>query len=145
MGVEVGDGHKGPDSAGPAPLSAGGSFEKGTQLIRELLNFSPMSDDDTRRTRLDEGMKELETRMGGPAPLAGSLHQALSGAVFPLSAEQLLLLARENEAPSVVLSLLSNLPRQRYDSLEAIQQAVESQAEAGEEATEASHAPMPSR
>jgi hypothetical protein len=65
--------------------------------------------------------------------------------VYPLSADQLLLLARENEAPSVVLSLLSNLPRQRYDSLDAIQQAVESQAGAGEEDTEGPLAPMSSR
>ena len=104
-----------------------------------------MNDDDTRRTRLEEGMKELETRMGGPAPLAQPLHQALLGAVFPLSAEQLLVLARENEAPSVVLSLLGGLPRQRFDSLEAVQQAVESLAGPGEEATEAPSAPMPSR
>lgn len=90
-------------------------------------------------------MKELETRMGGPAPLAQPLHQALLGAVFPLSAEQLLWLARENEAPSVVLSLLSGLPGQRFDSLEAVQQAVESLAGPGEEATEPPPAPMPSR
>ena len=90
-------------------------------------------------------MKELETRMGGPAPLAQPLHQALLGAVFPLSAEQLRVLARENEAPSVVLSLLSSLPRQRFDSLEAVQQAVESLAGPGEEATEPPPAPMPSR
>ncbi len=56
------------------------------------------------------------------------LHQALLGAVFPLSSEQLVLLARENEAPSALLSLLGDLPRQRFDSLSAVQQALESQA-----------------
>jgi hypothetical protein len=94
-----------------------------------------MNDDDMRRTRLEEGMKELETRMGGPSPLAQPLHQALLGAVFPLSTEQLVRLARENDAPSVVLSLLGGLPRGRFDSLEAVQQAVESQAALGEEAS----------
>ncbi|WP_052518819.1 DUF2795 domain-containing protein [Archangium violaceum] len=104
-----------------------------------------MNDDDMRRTRLEEGMKELETRMGTPSPLAQPLHQALLGAVFPLSVEQLVLLARENEAPSLVVSLLGNLPARRFESLDAIQQALESQAGAGEEATEAPLAPMPSR
>lgn len=94
--------------------------------------------DDMRRTRLEEGMKELETRMGGPAPLAQPLHQALLGAVFPLSTEQLVRLARENEAPSVVVSLLGGLPRGRFESLDGVQQAVESQAVVGEEASEPS-------
>lgn len=101
--------------------------------------------DDMMRTRLEEGMKELETRMGAPSPLAQPLHQALLGAVFPLSVEQLVLLARENEAPSLVVSLLSNLPGRRFDSLEAVQQTLESQAGPGEEASEPSLAPMPSR
>ena len=90
-------------------------------------------------------MKELETRMGGPAPLAQPIHQALLGAVFPLSADQLVLLARENEAPSLIVSLLGNLPRRRFDSLEAVQEALESQAGPGEEAVEPLPAPMPSR
>ena len=104
-----------------------------------------MSNDDTRRTRLEEGMKELETRMGGPAPLAQPLHQALLGAVFPLSVDQLVLLARENEAPSLIVSLLGNLPGRRFASLEAVQEALESQAGPGEEAAEPSPALMPSR
>ncbi|WP_047862694.1 DUF2795 domain-containing protein [Archangium gephyra] len=90
-------------------------------------------------------MKELETRMGTPSPLAQPLHQSLLGAVFPLSVDQLVLLARENEAPSLIVSLLGSLPARRFDSLEAIQQTLESQAGAGEEATEAPLAPMPSR
>lgn len=104
-----------------------------------------MNDDDMRRTRLEEGMKELETRMGGPSALAQPLHQALLGAVFPLSTEQLVRLARENEASSVVLSLLGGLPRGRFDSLEAVQQAVESQAAMGEEANEPSLDTPPQR
>lgn len=104
-----------------------------------------MNDDDMRRTRLEEGMKELETRMGGPSPLAQPLHQALLGAVFPLSTEQLVRLARENDAPSLVLSLLGGLPRRRFESLDAVQQAVESQADVGEEATEPSLETPPQR
>ncbi|HYO59880.1 DUF2795 domain-containing protein [Archangium sp.] len=104
-----------------------------------------MNDDDTRRTRLEEGMKELETRMGGPAPLAQPLHQALLGAVFPLSTGQLVLLARENEAPAVILSVLSSLPGRRFESLDGVRRALESQAESGEQATKASSAPMLSR
>jgi uncharacterized protein DUF2795 len=104
-----------------------------------------MNDDDMRRTRLEEGMKELETRMGGPGPLAQPLHQALLGAVFPLSTEQLVRLARENEAPAVVLSLLGGLSRGRFDSLDAVQQAVESQAAMGEEANEPSLDTPPQR
>ena len=45
---------------------------------------------------------------------------ALAGAVFPLSAEQLVRVARENEAPGPLLTLLSTLPRGRFESLEAV-------------------------
>ncbi|HEX8821253.1 MAG TPA: DUF2795 domain-containing protein [Archangium sp.] len=85
-----------------------------------------MNDDDTRRIRLP-------------------LQQALLGAVFPLSTEQLVLLARENDAPPIVLSLLSGLPRQRFDSLDLVQRVVEAQLGVGEEAAEAPSAPMQSR
>ncbi len=104
-----------------------------------------MNDDDTRRTRLEEGMKELETRMGHPTPLAQPLHKALLGAVFPLSTEQLVWLARENEAPSVVVSLLSNLPERRFESLEAVQQELDAQPGVGEEAAEGSAPSMQER
>ena len=45
---------------------------------------------------------------------------ALAGAIFPLSPEQLLRVARENEAPGTVLTLLSALPRRSFDSLESV-------------------------
>lgn len=77
--------------------------------------------------------------------LVQPLRKALLGAVFPLSSEQLVLLARENEAPSVVLALLSGLPRRRFESLEAVRQELASQAGAGEEAPESLAAPMQSR
>ncbi len=110
------------------------SVEKGTQDLRELLNLGPMNGDDMRRTRLEEGMKELETRMGGPSPLAQPLHQALLGAVFPLSTDQLIWLARENDASAVILSLLSNLPGRQFESLDAVLLALELQNEASAEA-----------
>jgi len=56
--------------------------------------------------------------------LSGALPEALAGAVFPLSPEQLLRVARENEAPGALLTLLSALPRRRFDSLEAVGSAL---------------------
>jgi hypothetical protein len=50
-----------------------------------------------------------------------ALRQALQGAVYPLSREQLAWLARENGAPSAVLTLLSVLPRGDFRSLEAVE------------------------
>jgi hypothetical protein len=99
-----------------------------------------MNDDDMRRTRLAEGVQEPEARRGGPSPLAQPLQEALLGAVFPLSAEQLVRLARENEAPPVLLSLLGALPQRRFESLEEVREALESWPEA--EAAPA-EAPLP--
>lgn len=49
------------------------------------------------------------------------MRQALQGAVFPLSAEQLCRVARENGAPAAVLTLLGGLPRGEFSSMEAIE------------------------
>ena len=49
----------------------------------------------------------------------------MRGAVFPLSVEQLVWLARENEAPASVLTVLSGLPRGAFASCGAVQQGVE--------------------
>jgi hypothetical protein len=57
--------------------------------------------------------------------LSHAVPEALAGAVFPLSAEQLLLVARENEAPGALLTLLSTLPRRRFESLEAVAQLLQ--------------------
>ncbi|WP_233582511.1 DUF2795 domain-containing protein [Corallococcus sp. CA053C] len=79
------------------------------------------------RERLGLGLREVEP---SPVPLvpvvspAHSLQQALQGAVFPLTSEQLTWVARENEAPSHVLSLLGTLPRGRFASVEAVVLAV---------------------
>ncbi|MFP2933549.1 DUF2795 domain-containing protein [Pyxidicoccus sp. 3LG] len=77
------------------------------------------------RERLAQGVSELESRVGQPLPLAQSLHQALLGAVFPLTAEELAWVARENEAPRMVLSLLSSLPRGSFASVDAVAVALE--------------------
>jgi hypothetical protein len=58
------------------------------------------------------------------AELARSLSQALRGAVFPLCARQLVLLARENDASASLLTLLSGLPKSTFVSLTAVQVAL---------------------
>ncbi len=61
---------------------------------------------------------------GGPEPRsksASSLRQALQGAVYPLSAEQLARVAQENDAPAAILTLLGGLPRGDFRSLEAVE------------------------
>ena len=81
--------------------------------------------DDMTRERLAQGVSELQARVGQPLPLAQSLHEALLGAVVPLTAEELAWVARENEAPPVVLSLLGGLPRGSFASVDAVAVALE--------------------
>ncbi len=88
-----------------------------------LLNLWAMNDDMTRE-RLALGVSELESR-GGPQPFAESLHKALEGAVYPLSARQLAWVARENEAPAAVQSLLGTLPQASFGSVDAVARALE--------------------
>jgi hypothetical protein len=85
--------------------------------------------DDMSHAHLAEGMKQ-------------PLQKALRGAVFPLSRSQLLLLARENEAPAVVLSLLSTLPEHRFESLASVERGLEAQTGKGEREAEPSQPPM---
>lgn len=59
------------------------------------------------------------------SPLDSSLQLALRGAVFPLSVQQLVWLARENEAPASVLTLLSALPGGVFASAGAVQCGVD--------------------
>lgn len=87
--------------------------------------------DDMTRERLAQGVSELESRVGSPLPLAQSLQEALQGAVFPLSAEELTWVARENEAPPVMLSLLAGLARRRFASVDDVAQALEGAQPAG--------------
>jgi Protein of unknown function (DUF2795) len=81
--------------------------------------------DDMSRAQPPRGLGELQVREGQPFPLARPLEEALRGAVFPLSAEQLVHVARENEASPIVLSLLSVLPRQQFVSLDAVTHALD--------------------
>ncbi len=81
--------------------------------------------DDMTRERFAQGVSELESRVSPPLPLAQSLHAALLGAVFPLSAKELTWVARENEAPPMVLSLLGGLPRGRFASVDEVAVALE--------------------
>lgn len=78
----------------------------------------PMSNDTTQPLPLrpEDSPQELSGH------LSQALHQALAGAVFPLSAEQLVRVARENETSSLLLSLLGDLPQRKFESLEAVQQ-----------------------
>ncbi|XXF75812.1 DUF2795 domain-containing protein [Myxococcaceae bacterium GXIMD 01537] len=80
--------------------------------------------DDLRRAQLSRGVEAPEGREGQSFPLAQPLDAALRGAVFPLSAEQLVRVARENEAPATVLSLLSALPSRQYPSLDGVTRAL---------------------
>ncbi len=52
------------------------------------------------------------------------LREALEGAVFPLSAQQVVRVARENEAPGTLLTLLAELPSEEFHSLEAVESAL---------------------
>jgi len=81
--------------------------------------------DDMTRERLAQGVSELQARVSPPLPLAQSLHGALLGAVFPLSAEELTWVARENEASPLLLSLLGGLPRGRFASVDEVAVALE--------------------
>lgn len=54
-----------------------------------------------------------------------SVRQALEGAVYPLSAEQLARVARENGAPAAVLTLLGGLPRGDFPSIDAVESRLE--------------------
>jgi hypothetical protein len=83
-----------------------------------------MNDDMTRaRSALAEGGPEARAK-----PLlsrASLLRQSLQGAVFPLSREQLVRVARENAAPAELLTMLAGLPRGEFRSLEAVEFALD--------------------
>lgn len=119
------------------PRPQGRHRKKAGSRARSLLNFAQMNDDMTRE-RLAQGVSELEARVGQPLPLARALHDALLGAVFPLTAEEMAYVARENEAPPMVLSLLGGLPRGRFASADAVAVALEG-ALAGEDVSAVQH------
>ena len=90
-------------------------------------------------------MNDDMQRSGLDASLQQSLLHALRGAVFPLSVEQLGWLARENEAPAVVLTLLGGLPRGDFASASAVQQGVETLVASAESPAVAPPGPPASR
>lgn len=67
----------------------------------------------------------LEMPAATPHPLAGEVDAALRGAVFPLLRDELVWIARENEAPRMLVSLMSALPDQRYGSQDAVVRLLE--------------------
>jgi hypothetical protein len=66
-----------------------------------------------------------------------ALSEALQGAVFPLSCRQLVWLARENDASSSLLSLLSSLTGPAYGSVAAVRTALSPPPPGAEGAVEA--------
>ena len=57
-------------------------------------------------------------------PLAGQVASALEGAVYPLTRRELVLVARANEAPRTLLSLLEGIPDGDFRSLDEVQLAL---------------------
>jgi hypothetical protein len=102
-------------------------MKKARKEPRACLTFDQMNDDMSRaRSTLGDG--GLEARVEPPLSLSLLLRQALQGAVYPLSAEQLGRIARENAAPTELLTLLGGLPRKQFRSLEAVEFALEGDA-----------------
>jgi hypothetical protein len=87
--------------------------------------------DDMSRARSTYGDGGPEARVKPLLSVSSLLRQALQGAVYPLSAEQLGRIARENAAPAEVLTLLGALPRQDFGSLQAVEFALEGDAPQG--------------
>lgn len=85
--------------------------------------------DDMSRARSTYGDGGLEARVKPLLSVTSLLRQALQGAVYPLSADQLGRIARENAAPAEVLTLLGALPRQDFRSLQAVEFALEGDAQ----------------
>jgi hypothetical protein len=80
--------------------------------------------DDMTRARPAPGEGGSEVRAKPLLPRASLLRQSLQGAVFPLSAEQLARVARENAAPAELLTLLASLPRREFRSLDDVEFAL---------------------
>lgn len=58
-------------------------------------------------------------------PLARELASALNGAVYPLSRGELVTIARENEAPAMLVTLLAGLPQRLYHSEAEVTEVVD--------------------
>ena len=69
-------------------------------------------------------MDEIEESLGPVFPLAKQVSAALEGAVYPLTRRELVLVARANEAPRTLLSLLEGARDATYRSLDEVQVAL---------------------
>ena len=67
---------------------------------------------------------EVERAAGPSFPLAKQVAAALEGAVYPLSRREVVLVARANEAPKTLISILEGIPDGRFRSLDDVQVAV---------------------
>jgi len=67
---------------------------------------------------------EVERAAGPSFPLVKQVAAALAGAVYPLDRRELVLVARSNEAPKTLLSILEGVPDGRFRSLDDVQVAV---------------------
>lgn len=65
---------------------------------------------------LDEGRAGRTDGASSSETAATAVGQALQGAVYPLSRDGVVLVARENEADAALLGTLSTLPAQSYRS-----------------------------
>lgn len=70
-------------------------------------------------------MAELEQQGFTPSAWSHEVEGALQGAVFPLSREELILVARENEASRTMLTLLHGIRGGTYGSGEQVLEAIE--------------------
>lgn len=73
----------------------------------------------------EPSVQQVERKVGPMYPLARQVSEALLGAVFPLRRDHLVWVARENEAPPILLSMLSGLPDRIYRSLEDVQEVLD--------------------
>ncbi len=58
-------------------------------------------------------------------PLAGQVSQCLEGAVFPLRGDQVVRIARDNGAPTQLMTLFSRLGTRTYRSLDEVEEAMD--------------------
>jgi hypothetical protein len=75
---------------------------------------------------MDESVDQITV-----APLAGQVSAALAGAEFPLRRHHLVEIARENDAPRLMLTMLSALPDRLYRSLDEVEELTAPAAAAG--------------
>ncbi|MFL5321694.1 MAG: DUF2795 domain-containing protein [Myxococcaceae bacterium] len=74
---------------------------------------------------MDENVEAgVDRALATMRPLDEDLSKALLGAIFPLDRSEIVAIARENEAPGTLLTLLSSLQDGPFHSLRELQDAV---------------------